>query len=160
MKIMKLLACLLLAGCLWSCVSKGKPSEIGQVLTIEQIAELGSDDSWNGKLVAVKGYPSFSSRLIKTGIRNFLSVAAIPGGEELIRVNVSVVDADKEGTIIAGAKPRNLVRLISGSTDIGQAQFVLDDYDEVGYGEFLFSGTLVYDGNKVYLEKATIHKVQ
>lgn len=160
MKTMKLLPGLVLALCLTACVSKEKPTEIGRILTSEEVVTLAGDNSNNGKQVAVKGYPAFSRRVVKIDARNFLSITTSPGGDVLIRANVFVSNADKEGTTLIGTKPRNLVLVTSDNLDITQAQFILDDYSEPGYGEYLFSGTLICDGDDCYLDNVSIHKAE
>lgn len=160
MKTIRLLLCLFVATCLCACLSEEKPSEMGQLLTEEQIAQLPSDESWNGKLVAVKGYPSFAKKVIKSKSRNLLSISATPEGPQLIRANVWLENSDKQGTMLAGKKPRNLLSITTKDLDIRNAKFTTDDYTETGYNEFIFSGTLVYDQGKVFLDNVSIHEVK
>lgn len=160
MKTAKLLLCLLMVACFWGCLSEGEPSEMGQVLTEEQIAQLPGDDSWNGKLVAVKGYPSFAKKVIKSKSRNLFSISATPESKGLINANIYVENADKEGTTLFGSKPRNLVKITTSNLDVRNATFITDDYAESGYKAFIFSGTLVYDQGNVYLDKVSIHEAE
>ena len=160
MKTLKLLAALLLSGYLFAaCESKGAPHEIGQLLTPEQVAEVAGDDSWNGKLVTVQGYPQFAKKVVRLDSKNPLGISVEPGGPELIRATVSIKDASRNSIGIGGEKSRNYASLTKEQS-LAEATFMLDDYTESSYGEFLFSGTLVYDGGQCTLENVSIHPVQ
>lgn len=161
MKTMKILALLLLAGCLWSCSSKGEPSEIGQILTAEQIASLTGDDSWNGKLVAVKGYPKFASAVVRLGSSSHVYLCETPNDRRgPIRANISIHDGGRTTLMEFGGETSRNYASMTKEQQLTDATFMLDDYIEAPYGEFLFSGTLVYDGDDIYLSNVTIHRAQ
>lgn len=160
MKRKNILLCIsILAITIVACEKKGSPSTIGEMVTAEQLANIPEDDqSWNGKSVAIKGYPQFDRKLIKFGTKNYIRISTEPGGKKLINANISVTNADKnEGITIYGQKSRNFLKLSSEKLDITTAIFTTDDYQELPYGEFVFSGDMIYDQNGYYLDNISIH---
>lgn len=148
-----------------SCASKGTPSEVGELLTPEQIAALPDDGSWAGRLVAVDGYPGFCKMvsMIKLDSRNKMQITSAPNceGQTLIDANVSVRDgARTELASFGGEKSRNFVVLSKENTEPANAEYTLDDYTESDYRKFRFSGELVFENGGYFLDKVTIHAAQ
>ncbi len=81
-------------------------------------------------------------------------------GNTLMQVTLSIHDG-KRTTVMefGGETSRNYITL-TREQSLPEATFTLDDYTEAPYGEFLFSGTLVYDGGTCSLASVTIHQAQ
>lgn len=59
-----------------SCTKKGEPSKQGELLTIEKVKALSTNQSMNGKLVTIEGYVGFcnNSMFVKSGKKNKMSI--------------------------------------------------------------------------------------
>lgn len=152
----------LFASCLFfsACVSKEAPSEVGELMTEEQITNLPKDDAYNKRLVAVDGYWNFASHLIKSGTKNNIVISSEPNGRgtSLIRASVGVNSSENEGITLAGAASRNIIK-VAKPVDIKTCVVITDDYNEVGYQKMRFSGTLVYENGEYKLENITLHSL-
>lgn len=141
-----------------SCAKKGEPSKRGQVLTIEQIKNLKTDQSLNGKLVEVEGYPAFCGMManVTLGAKSKMEVhtGANCDGEELIEVNLLF---GGNTTKLSGEKERNYVAA-DKDFDNSTLKFITDDYQELPNGKFKFTGTLIYMDNTYYLDNVIINK--
>ena len=144
-----------------SCSSKGEPSQVGELITVEQLKSLPSDDSWNLKLVAVDAYLSYCRSLIKIDQRNRAVITTEPSckSDRLIEANISIKDAEKKSTLLYGEESRNYVSWPK-SRNIEDAEFVLDDYQKVGYQKMRISGTLIYDNGEYYMNDITLHAIK
>ena len=145
-----------------SCTSKGKPSQVGELITVEQLKSLPSDDSWNSKSVAVDAYLSYCRKLIKFNQRNKAVITTEPGckSDRLIEANISIKDAEDKSTLLVGEESRNYVAMSKSNLNIEDAEFVLDDYQKVGYQKMRISGTLIYDNGEYYMNDVTLHTIK
>ncbi|AWK03513.1 hypothetical protein HYN56_04460 [Flavobacterium crocinum] len=141
-----------------SCAKEGKPSKQGQLLTLEQIKSLEKDQSWNGKLVEIEGYPAFCGMFanVRLGEKNKMEIRTEQGckGEKLIEANLEF-GGDK--VLLFGEKERNVVLAYENFSN-ETLKFCTDDYQELPTGKLKFSGTLIYINNTYYLDNVTIHK--
>lgn len=151
---MVLIVCIFFLGC----AKKGNPSKQGQLLTLEQIKSLKSDQSWNGKLVEVEGYPAFCGMIanVTLGEKSKMEIFSETDckGEKLLDVNL---EFGGNTIALSGDKERNMAvadKDFSNKT----LRFITDDYEELPSGKFKFSGTLIYINNSYYLDNLTIHK--
>jgi len=146
-----------------SCIHKGKPSQVGELITIEQLQSLPSDDSWNLKLVAVDAYLSYCGRLIKFDQRNTAVITTEPSckSDRLIDAKIVIKDAESKSVLLGGKEPNNYIAMPKSNLGIENSEFVLDDYQKVGYQEKLrISGTLIYDNGKYYMNDVTLHTIK
>ena len=145
-----------------SCVHKGEPSQVGELMTIEQLKSLPSDDSWNLKSIAVDAYLSHCSFLIKLDKKNTAVITTEPGckSERLLDVKIVIKDANDSSVLLGGQEPRNYFAMSKDNLNIEDAEFVLDDYQKVGYQKMRISGTLIYDNGKYYMDHVTLHNIQ
>lgn len=141
-----------------SCAKKGEPSKRGQLLTAEQIKNLKTDKSLNGKLVEVEGYPAFCGMIanVTLGAKSKMEVHTSPDckGDELIEVNLLF---GGNTTRLSGEKERNFVAA-EKEFENNTLKFTTDDYQEMPNGKFKFTGTLVYKDNSYYLDNIIINK--
>ena len=141
-----------------SCETKGEPTTLGEILSEEQLASIPADDSWNGKMIAIKGYANFDRMLLKFGTKNIFNIANTPNGNPIIQASIGLRDANKsEGVTIAGEKSRNYIQVPSDNLTISAATFITDNYEEKEFGEFIFNGKLVCENGKYVLENVSIH---
>ena len=145
-----------------SCVHKGEPSQVGELITIEQLKSLPSDDSWNLKSIAVDAYLSHCGFLTKLGKKNIVVITEEPGckNEKLLDAKILIADANDSSVLLGGQEPRNYFALSKEIRNIEDAEFVLDDYQKVGYQKMRISGTLIYDNGKYYMDNVTLHNIQ
>lgn len=145
-----------------SCTSKGKPSQVGELITVEQLKSLPSDDSWNNKSVAVDAYLSYCRALIKFDRRNKAVITTEPGckSDRLIEANISIKDAEDKSVLLGGEESRNYVAMPKSNLNIEDAEFVLDDYQKVGYQKMRISGTLIYNNGEYYMNDVTLHSIK
>jgi len=156
MKLLTFTLCLFLV---IGCTTKHEPTTIGELLTTEQALNLPADNSMDGKIVAIDGYPGLCKRmnLLKINKRNLVSIHTESDckADELPAVNIYFIDG--KGTILFGDEPRNQV--IFG--DDKKMIFITDDYQKVPEGGMLrFSGKLVYENNAYHLEDISIHQIK
>ena len=159
------LVCLLMAGTLFpSCEKKGEPSQVGELLTTEQIKALPADDSWNMKLVAIDGYMSHCRRLsvVNLGSKNKVTITTEPSceGEKLIEVKVFFQPADRTDIPLGGIKSRNFLTMSKEKPNLEDSKFTLDDYEVVDYQKMRISGELIYDNGSYYLDHITLHTIK
>ena len=159
-----ILTAILFAGIIaTSCVHKGQPSQVGELITIEQLKSLPSDDSWNLKSVAVDAYLSYCGRLIKFDQRNTAVITTEPSckSDKIIEAKIVIKDAESKSVLLGGKEPNNYIAMPKSNLGIENSEFVLDDYQKVGYQEKLrISGTLIYDNGKYYMNDVTLHNIQ
>nr|WP_199001331.1 hypothetical protein [Flavobacterium sp. ASV13] len=140
------------------CTKEHKPSKEGQLLTLEQIKSLENDQSWNGKLIEVEGYPAFCGMFanVRLGEKSKMEIRTEQNckGEKLIDANLEF-GGDK--VLLFGEKERNAV-LADQNFSNETLKFCTDDCQELPTGKFKFSGTLIYINNSYYLDNVTIHK--
>lgn len=140
------------------CTKEGKPSKQGQLLTLEQIKSLGTDQSLNGKLVEIEGYPAFCGMFadVRLGEKSKMEIRTEQNckGEKLIEANL-YFGGDK--ILLFGEKERNVV-LADKNFSNKTLKFCTDDYQELSNKKLKFSGTLIYINNSYYLDNVTIHK--
>ncbi|KAF2509133.1 hypothetical protein [Flavobacterium foetidum] len=141
-----------------ACTKKGEPSKQGQLLTIEQVKSLEKDQSLNGKLVEIEGYPAICGMFgnVRVGEKNKMEIRTEPDckGEKLIEVNL-FFGGDK--IRLSGEEERNVALATEKFTN-ATLKYITDDYQELPTGKFKFSGTLIYINNTYYLDNVTIHK--
>ena len=146
-----------------SCVHKGQPSQVGELITIEQLKSLPSDDSWNLKSVAVDAYLSYCGHLIKFDQKNTAVITTEPSckSDRIIDVKIAIKDAESKSVLLGGKEPNNYIAMPKSNLGIENSEFVLDNYQKVGYQEKLrISGTLIYDNGKYYMNDVTLHNIQ
>ena len=145
-----------------SCTTKGEPSQVGELVTVEQLKSLPNDDSWNLKSVAVDAYLSYCHGLIKFNQRNKAVITTEPGckSDRLIEANIAIKDADDKSVLLGGEESRNYVSMSKSNLNIEESEFVLDDYQKVGYQKMRISGTLVYDNGEYYMNDVTLHLIK
>ena len=146
-----------------SCTHKGKPSQVGELITIEQLQSLPSDDSWNLKSVAVDAYLSYCGRLIKFDQKNKAVITTEPSckSDRLIDANIAIRNSESKSVLLGGKEPNNYIAMPKSNLGIENSEFVLDDYQKVGYQEKLrISGTLIYDNGKYYMNDVTLHTIK
>ena len=145
-----------------SCVHKGEPSQVGELITIEQLKSLPSDDSWNLKSIAVDAYLSHCSHLIKFDQKNTAVITAEPSckSDRLIDVKIVIKDANSGSVLLGGKEPNNYIAMTKDNLTIESAEFVLDDYQKVSYQKMRISGTLIYNNGKYYMNDVTLHNIQ
>lgn len=154
----RILIAVLIAVTFSACASKGKPTPEGVLLNQDQIKALAKDQSMNGKIVEIEGYPAFCSMIVnvRPGAKSKMEIHADADckGDVLIEANLLF---GGNTTRLSGEKERNYVA--AGKTfDNASLRFVTDDYQELPNGKFKFSGTLIYTGDSYYLDNITIHK--
>ena len=146
-----------------SCTHKGKPSQVGELITIEQLQSLPSDESWNLKLVAVDAYLSYCGRLITFDKKNKAVITTEPSckSDRIIDVKIVIKDAESKSVLLGGKEPNNYISMPKSNLGIENSEFILDDYRKVGYQEKLrISGTLIYDSGKYYMNDVTLHNIK
>jgi hypothetical protein len=145
-----------------ACTSKEAPSQMGETVSAEQIGNLPRDDSWNNKLVSFEGYFGFCDnvfRSFKAGSKAKLSITteADCEGERLIDAKISLQLSSS--SVVFGAAPRN--QIVAGEDiNLETLKVITDDYQEVEYRKFIFSGNLIYDNGNYYLDNVTIHSIK
>ena len=158
------LTTILVAGIFFtSCIHKGEPSQVGELITVEQLKSLPDDDSWNLKLVAVDAYLSYCGHLIKFDQKNTAVITTEPSckSDRLIDAKISIKDSESKSVLLGGKEPNNYISMPKSSLGIENSEFVLDDYQKVGYQEKLrISGTLIYDNGKYYMNDVTLHLIK
>lgn len=111
MKVKTIICIAIISLCI-SCVSKGKPSAQGKLLTAEELKSLANNPTWNGKLVAIEGYPSLCSTmgLVKQEAKNKMDVYSEPdcNGEKIIVANIVF---GGNTVALSGEKERNFVEV-------------------------------------------------
>ncbi|WP_143155010.1 hypothetical protein [Flavobacterium chilense] len=140
------------------CTKERKPSKQGELLTLEQIKSLENDQSRNGKLIEVEGYPAFCGMFanVRLGEKSKMEIRTEQDckGEKLIEANL-YFGGNK--VMLFGEKERNVV-LAEKNFSNKTLKFCTDDGQELPNGKFKFSGTLIYINNSYYLDNVTIHK--
>ncbi|NDW19475.1 hypothetical protein D0T53_11220 [Dysgonomonas sp. 216] len=153
MKKMLLLALSVLF--LVGCTTKGDPTPEGEFFTLEQIEGLPADNSLDGKIITLEGYPGLckSMNLIKIKKRNKISIHSEANcqGTQLIMANLFFIDG--KGTLIFGDEPRNQVIF----ADDKSITYITDDYQKLPSDKFRFTGKLVFEEGGYYLNDVSIH---
>jgi len=143
-----------------ACTSKEAPSQMGESVSVEQIKNLPQDDSWNNKLVSFEGYFGFCGIGIhKAGAKSKLAITSEPDckGDRLIDAKISLQLSSS--SVIFGAAPRNQI-VTEKDISLETLKVITDDYQKVDYQKFIFSGNLIYDNGKYYLDNVTIHLIK
>ena len=144
-----------------ACTSKEAPSEMGEQINVEQIKNLPKDNSWNDKLVSFEGYFGFCKMVnnYKAGSKATLRITTEPycEGERIIDAKITIqLSASKT---ILGAAPRNEI-VADKNIDMKTLKVITDDYQNVDYQKFVFSGNLIYSNESYYLDNVTIHLIK
>jgi hypothetical protein len=143
------------------CTSKEAPSEVGESVSVEQIKNLPKDDSWNNKLVSFEGYFGFCRKVgvYKAGSKAKLQITTEPycQGDRIIDTKIKIQRS--ESTTVFGSAPRNEI-VTDEKIDMETLKVITDDYQEVEYQKFIFSGNLIYDSESYYLDNITIHLIK
>ena len=161
---MKKVKVFLVIGCLCvlaACTSKKAPSEVGEIVSVEQIKNLPQDDSWNNKLVSFEGYFGFCSKIgrYKANSKASLSITTEPycAGNRIIDAKIWLETSSS--TTVFGSAPRNEI-VADKNIDMKTLKVITDDYQKVDYQKFTFSGNLIYDNGNYYLDNTTIHLIK
>jgi hypothetical protein len=156
----KVIFCLLGVLLFSSCLQKGTPSEQGVLMTGAEIKNLPATDEFNMKLVSIDGYFGFCGRFnrLKAGAKNDINITSEPDcqGDKLISAKISIKSSSSTAIAGAGEKPRNYLSAPKSIT-LDNIKIITDDYQEVDYQKFRFSGNLIYDNGSYYLDNVTIH---
>ena len=144
-----------------ACTSKEAPSDVGETISVEQIQNLPQDDSWNNKLVSFEGYFGFCDMFnsFKAGSKAKLRITteADCKGDRLIDAKIKIQLSSS--SVIFGAAPRNQI-VADGNINMETLKVITDDYQELDYQKFIFSGNLIYDNGKYYLDNVTMHIIK
>ena len=144
-----------------ACTTKEAPSQMGEVISVEQLKNLPKDDSWNNKLVAFEGYFGFCkmANLFKSGSKAQLRITTEANckGDRLIDAKIRIEMSGS--TTLAGAAPRNQI-VADKNINSETLRVITDDYQKVEYQKFIFSGNLIYDNESYYLDNVTIHSIK
>jgi hypothetical protein len=143
-----------------ACTSKEAPSQMGESVSVEQMKNLPQDDSWNNKLVSFEGYFGFCGIGVhKAGAKSKLRITteADCEGERLIDAKIHIQLSSS--SVIFGSAPRNQI-VAEKDINLETLKIITDDYQEVGYQKFIFSGNLIYDDGTYYLDNVTIHLIK
>ncbi|WP_163725041.1 MULTISPECIES: hypothetical protein [unclassified Parabacteroides] len=144
-----------------ACTSKHPPSQIGELICIEQLKNLPEDDSWNNKLVSFEGYFGFCRMInvVNTSSKTNLHITTEPncGGDHLINARIRFIRA--ESKTIMGPADRNKI-IVEKEINLNTLKVITDDYQKIDYQKFIFSGNLLYDNGTYYLDNVTIHLIQ
>ena len=158
MKKLILMCCILFFA---TCATKQSSSQMGELVSTDQIKNLPKDDSWNNKLVSFEGYFGFCSMIgnYKAGSKAKLAITTEANckGDRLINAKISIQLSSS--SVILGAAPRNQI-VTEKKIETETLKVITDDYQELAYQKFIFSGNLIYDKGDYYLDNVTIHTIK
>ena len=158
MKKVFLMCCIIY---LAACTSKEAPSQMGESVSVEQIKNLPQDDSWNNKLVSFEGYFGFCDFMnsFKAGSKAKLRITTEPDckGDRLIDAKIPIELSSS--SVLFGAAPRNRI-VTDKNITLKTLKVITDDYQKVDYQKIVFSGNLIYDSGKYYLDNVTLHLIK
>ena len=144
-----------------ACTSKEAPSQMGESVSVEEIKNLPQDDSWNNKPVSFEGCFGFCDMInsFKAGSKAKLRITTEPDckGDRLIDAKISIQLSGS--SVIFGVAPRNQI-VADKDLNMETLKVITDDYQKVDYQKFIFSGNLIYDEGKYYLDNVTIHLIK